>query len=224
MVLGSSEQMDLPVAKVAPFFKTVHPVPTYRVSLAIRKGTGFTLVELLLALAILGILTAISLPPLQNLIEKARVAKAIGDIHAIQTGLVSEDPLPATLAEIGLAGMLDPGGRHSLSNMAILLRSKRSLSTLLQTQHRLSAYAIKNALCGGSNLPNSCWRQLLCLPTRLIRGKTHNIRVQQAVGVRDTLSIRVTYMLGRSRTDPLPPSEPVAAPPACLTYLSYQAR
>ena len=75
---------------------------------------GWTLVEMILAVAILGTLLAIVRPSIHQYVEKARVAKAIGDIQAMQSDLAGTElldgQLPATLAEIGWGGLLDPWG------------------------------------------------------------------------------------------------------------------
>ena len=75
-----------------------------------RRGAGFTLLELIMAMAIVGILASIAIPSVREMIEKARVAKAIGDIRAIQTDIEGVEPLPTTLAEVGRGGYLDPWG------------------------------------------------------------------------------------------------------------------
>jgi general secretion pathway protein G len=81
-----------------------------RRSLRVRLGAGYTLVELLLALVIFGTLVSMAVPRYQGLIDKARIAHAIGDILAIQTAIDGEHPPPATLAEVGYANMRDPWG------------------------------------------------------------------------------------------------------------------
>ena len=71
---------------------------------------GFTVIELLIAMLILGTLASMALPKLQHAIEKARVAKAIGDLKALSSDIGSMDPLPNSLADAGRGGMLDPWG------------------------------------------------------------------------------------------------------------------
>jgi general secretion pathway protein G len=72
---------------------------------------GFTLIELLLVVAIMGVLAAIVAPRFQEMIERARVARAIGDIRTIEVELAALDSLPSTLDAVGRASYLDPWGR-----------------------------------------------------------------------------------------------------------------
>jgi general secretion pathway protein G len=60
--------------------------------------------------AIIGALTTLAIPKVQEAIEKARVARAIGDIRAIQADLDGQDSLPASLGQIGRGGLVDPWG------------------------------------------------------------------------------------------------------------------
>jgi general secretion pathway protein G len=76
---------------------------------------GFTLVELAIALAIIGVLGALTLTQYLAYIERVRVARAVIELKDISAQI---DPvafeggaLPATLADIGLGGRLDPWGR-----------------------------------------------------------------------------------------------------------------
>lgn len=84
--------------------------------LRIRLGAGYTLVELLLALTIFATLTSMALPRWQALVDKARIAHAIGDIQAVQTAIDGVEPPPANLAEVGYGGMLDPWGNPYVYN------------------------------------------------------------------------------------------------------------
>lgn len=78
-------------------------------------STGFTLVELLIALAIAAVLAAIALPAYSSYVERARVNQAIADIRMLNVMLRKyEDDhrdVPGGLAAIGAAGRLDPWGR-----------------------------------------------------------------------------------------------------------------
>jgi general secretion pathway protein G len=70
---------------------------------------GFTIVELLAVVAIAGALTALGVPKIQQTVEKARVAQAIGNIHTISVNLAAQDTLPDQLTFFGLAP-IDPWG------------------------------------------------------------------------------------------------------------------
>ncbi len=76
---------------------------------------GFTIVELLLVMAIFGTLAAIALPLYAQALDTARVARAIGDVRAMGRDLKSYEvvsgQLPDTLAQADLSHFLDPWGR-----------------------------------------------------------------------------------------------------------------
>lgn len=79
------------------------------------RAHGFTLVELAIALAIVGVLGALSLNQYLAYIERVRVARAVVELKDITAQL---DPiafeggtLPSSLAAIGLGGRMDPWGR-----------------------------------------------------------------------------------------------------------------
>lgn len=84
-------------------------------AVASKSSSGFTLVELMSVVAIVGTLTAIAAPKFRDALEKARVARAIGDIKAIQTNLDGRDSLPDDMADLGPIP-LDPWNRPYVYN------------------------------------------------------------------------------------------------------------
>ena len=80
-----------------------------------RRVRAFTLVELLLAIAILGTLSAIAVPSYNNYIDKARNATAMADIGEMELVIArfqaERGSLPNTLAQAGVSTLLDPWGR-----------------------------------------------------------------------------------------------------------------
>ena len=80
-----------------------------------RPRTGFTLVELMIAVAILAVLAAIAVPTYQSYYERARVAQAKSDIRSLENMInryfSDKRQYPDTLADIGKAGTLDPWKR-----------------------------------------------------------------------------------------------------------------
>lgn len=83
-----------------------------------RGGGGLTLVELLIVIAIVGILTSIAIPSYQKYLEKNKETTAISDINTIAwklKAIMTEDPtaLPNDLAAINVGNLLpliDPWG------------------------------------------------------------------------------------------------------------------
>ncbi len=78
-----------------------------------NRRTGFTLIELMLVLAIIATLAVMGIPRLYGAVESARIARAISDLRTIETELTPYDSpgkLPASLAAIGRGNLLDPWG------------------------------------------------------------------------------------------------------------------
>ncbi len=75
---------------------------------------GFTLVELLIAIAIIITICAIAIPNLLAALDQARIAKAVGDIRSIGDDVeaynIIKGQYPATLADIDRGTFLDPWG------------------------------------------------------------------------------------------------------------------
>lgn len=82
---------------------------------ATARQAGFTLLELLVAVAILAMLAAIAVPAYLDYVERARVNQAITDIRTLNVLVRKyEDDhhtVPPGLGAIGAAGKLDPWGR-----------------------------------------------------------------------------------------------------------------
>jgi general secretion pathway protein G len=75
---------------------------------------GFTIIELLIVIAIIGTLAAIAVPVFSNYTERAKRTAAIAGIRVIEKDVlaffISNNQYPADLGEIGFAGLLDPWG------------------------------------------------------------------------------------------------------------------
>ena len=82
--------------------------------LAQPRSRGFTVIELMLGVAILAMLAGIAYPSYQRYAERARVAQAVIDIGSISATVkayaVDNLAYPANLDEVGKAGMKDPWG------------------------------------------------------------------------------------------------------------------
>lgn len=86
------------------------------VSLPRGRVAGWTLVELMVMLALVGVLAAIAMPIYDNYNERIKRAKAVVDIVSLQFLIknYAEDhggTFPASLSDVGNGGKLDPWGR-----------------------------------------------------------------------------------------------------------------
>ncbi len=75
---------------------------------------GFTLIELLIVIAIIFTLVAIGFPIYGTALEKAKVSRAIADIHVVSTEIgtyqLFNKNLPLSLADLGKENVVDPYG------------------------------------------------------------------------------------------------------------------
>src|SRR5262245_3380813 len=79
------------------------------------RGRGFTLMELLTAMVLIGLLLAVAVPSYSAIVERQRVAQAARDLQDIAQLLARYQTfrfaLPETLGELGANLPKDPWGR-----------------------------------------------------------------------------------------------------------------
>jgi general secretion pathway protein G len=78
------------------------------------RARGFTVIELMLGVAIMAVLAGIAYPSYQNYQERVRVTQAVVDIQgisaAVQAFQADNRTYPDSLADVGRAAMRDPWG------------------------------------------------------------------------------------------------------------------
>ena len=98
-------------------------------NLPYRQG-AVSLIELLMAAAIIGILAAIAIPAYGRYIERVKVAQAIIDITTMSSIIVfytNDNRVPPdSLAEVNLAGKLDPWKRPYVYTNLVTAKGKGS--------------------------------------------------------------------------------------------------
>lgn len=80
------------------------------------NNRGFTLVEITLVVAIIGILAAVSIPTYQDQVTRTKAHRAMGEIRTISNEITAYSAdnggaLPNSLADIRRGGLLDPWNR-----------------------------------------------------------------------------------------------------------------
>jgi len=76
---------------------------------------GFTLIELVVAISIIGVLSALGYIGVRTFLERAQISAAVADVRnidmKIKTYFAERLIFPDTLADVGMGGLIDPWKR-----------------------------------------------------------------------------------------------------------------
>ena len=126
-----------------------------------RKQSGFTLIELMIVIAILGILMAIAIPAYSDYTIRAKVSEGINLAAGAKMGVseyrLSEGQQPATQSNAGLADVIDSNFVEKLIVLDGIIRiTYRNIdavvdgSILVLTPTMNSGKSALNWTCGGA--------------------------------------------------------------------------
>lgn len=87
---------------------------SHRTCRAQKCSDGFTLIEMLLVIAIMLTIASIAVPNLMAAIDAARIARAVSEVRTLSSAvtiyMVINGQYPDSLAAVGYGGLLDPWG------------------------------------------------------------------------------------------------------------------
>jgi len=79
-----------------------------------KNNRGFTLIELMIVVAIVGILAAVAIPTYYHYINKARVISAVSDLKSVQKDMNAYLIDNGSYPDINFDGFVDGGGNPIL--------------------------------------------------------------------------------------------------------------
>ncbi|MDF2183325.1 pilin [Grimontia hollisae] len=83
-----------------------------------KKQQGFSLVELMIVVAVIGVLTAVALPAYQNYVKKSEAGAALATLNALKTNaedyIATNGSFPTTVANLGTVDSIFKYGTLSI--------------------------------------------------------------------------------------------------------------
>ncbi|HHX8540736.1 TPA: pilin [Vibrio diabolicus] len=139
-----------------------------------KKQQGFTLIELMIVVAVIGILSAIAIPAYQNYVKKTEAATGLSTARSLLTNvdmyIQEEGTFPSTLKDVGASDHMNPIGTLAVNPDAsaatgtITFTYDQNLSSIENAEFTITkattgwscAFANNGATISTDELPKTC--------------------------------------------------------------------
>jgi len=115
---------------------------------------GFTLIELMIVVAIIGILAAIAIPQYQNYVARTQVTRLVGELSSLKTAVeerMSRNDATSTIGDLGYT-------TSSLSNnAAVTMDAAAGTSSITATLNGSVASAVNGAVVTVARAADGVW-------------------------------------------------------------------
>lgn len=120
-----------------------------------RNYRGFTLVELLMVIALIGILATLALVNISEFRNSARISRCVGELRGLEKDIISfateKGDYPNDLVVLGSSVTTDPWGRPYVYNKTV----SRTFIELLNSDFDLYSVGIDGATAAESSDPDA---------------------------------------------------------------------